>query len=138
MTIFLVLGLVAGLHMLGLLFRMAVHALPVYAGLGTGLWLHGAGQGYLLPILAGFLTAAVILALGRILFGSVRSPALRCAVAAVFAIPAGIAGYQSVRAVAGLALGPGMVLTLISGAGAILIASGALGSIAAIRRSSSS
>lgn len=138
MTIFLVLGLLAGLYMLGLLFRLAVHALPVYAGLAAALWLHDAGKGYLLPILAGFLIATVILALGRFLFGSVRSPVLRCAVATVFAIPAGIAGYQSVHAVAGLAIAPGTALTLISGVGALLIVGAALGSIGTTRHPSSS
>lgn len=122
MTIFLVLGLFAGLYMLWLLFSLAVYAMPLYAGIGLAFWMHGAGSGYPASILAGFAAGFATLFAGQLLFALSGSPLLRLSVAAVFVLPAGIAGYHAVHGVFGLAIDPGVTLTILSGLGATLIA----------------
>src|SRR3546814_1754910 len=51
MTIFLVLGLFAGLYLLWLLFRLAVYALPVASGISLAFWMRDHDYGYLAAIL---------------------------------------------------------------------------------------
>lgn len=53
MTIFLILGAVAGLYVLALLFRLASYALPVYAGLTCAFLLLRHDVGHLGAILGG-------------------------------------------------------------------------------------
>lgn len=125
MTIILVLGLFAGLYMLWLLFNLAAHALPLYVGLGLCMWLLHHGHGYVVSISAGFLLGVITLTIGQLLFDIVRIPSLRLAVALLFVIPAGLAGYQLVHGIAGMAIGKGLALTLLSVVGGAFIASSA-------------
>ncbi|MBB3862533.1 hypothetical protein GGQ88_003834 [Novosphingobium hassiacum] len=122
MTIFLVLGLFAGLYMLWLLFSLAVYALPLYAGIGLAFWMRGVGFGYAPSILAGFAAGFATLFAGQMLFTLYASPLMRLAVALLFAVPAGVAGYHAVHGVMGLAIVPGATLTVLSSLGAALIA----------------
>ncbi|MDR6849948.1 MAG: hypothetical protein WCS75_01175 [Sphingomonas sp.] len=122
MTILLLFGLFAALYVLWLLIGLAVHALPLYAGLATGFWLHAHGQGLPASILGAILVGAATLAIGRILFDTVRSPLLRLAIAALFVIPAAFAGYHAIYGIAGMALGSGVTLTMLSFIGAMAIA----------------
>lgn len=125
MTIILVLGLFAGLYLFWLLFDLAAHALPIYIGLGVCLSLLHQGHGFLAATSAGFLVGVITLMLGRLLFDVVRSPALRVVIAILFVIPAGVAGYQLVHGIAGMAIGRGVALTLLSVIGGGFIASSA-------------
>lgn len=122
MTIFLVLGLFAGLYMLWLLFSLAVYALPLYAGIGLAFWMHGAGFSYAPSILAGFAAGFATLFAGQLLFALSGSPLLRLAIALLFAVPAGVAGYHAVHGVMALAIDPGAALTALSWLGATIIA----------------
>jgi hypothetical protein len=122
MTIFLVLGLVAGLYILWLLFSLAVYALPLATGVSLAFWMHDHGHGYPAVILCGFAGGVAVLVIGQLLFANVRSPLIRLAIALLFAIPAGIAGYHAVHGIAGLAIDPGIMLSLLSWIGAITIA----------------
>ena len=125
MTIILVLGLFAGLYMLWLLFNLAAYALPLYVGLGICMSLLHHGHGFIMSISAGFLVGVAALTIGQLLFDVVRSPILRAAIAILFVIPAGIAGYQLVHGIAGLAISSDLTLTLLSVAGSGFIASSA-------------
>lgn len=122
MTIFLILGLFAGLYMLWLLFGLAVYALPVASGISLAFWLHEHGQGYPAAILGGFVGGIAVLVAGQLLLAYARSPLIRLGVALLFVVPAGIAGYHAVYGIAGLALDPGTMLSLLSWVGAITIA----------------
>jgi hypothetical protein len=124
-TIILVLGLFAGLYLLWLLFNLAAHALPLYVGLGLCVWLLHHGHGYVASISAGFLIGVVTLTIGQLLFDTVRSPTLRLMIAVLFVVPAGLAGYQLVYGIAGLAIERGVALTLLSVAGGGFITSSA-------------
>lgn len=121
MTIFLVLGLIAGLYMIWLLFHLAIHALPVSAGIGGGLWLHSQGYGYLASILGGLLAGTLVVLIGQLLLAHVRSPILRLAIMLTFAVPAAVAGYHAIYSIAGLALAPGASLSILAWGGALTI-----------------
>ena len=122
MTIFLVLGLFAGLYLLWLLFRLAVYALPVATGVSLAFWIRDHDYGYLAAILGGFAAGVAVLVIGQILFTVIRSPIVRLAIALLFAIPAGIAGYHAVQGVVGLAIDPGVMLSSLSWIGGVTIA----------------
>lgn len=122
MTIFLVLGLFAGLYLLWLLFRLAVYALPVASGISLAFWMRDHDYGYLAAILGGFAAGVAVLVIGQFLFTVIRSPIVRLAIALLFAIPAGIAGYHAVQGVIGLAIDPGMMLSTLSWIGGGIIA----------------
>src|SRR3546814_12408118 len=68
MTIFLVLGLFAGLYLLWLLFRLAVYALPVASGISLAFWMRDHDYGYLAAILGGFAAGVAVLVIGPFLF----------------------------------------------------------------------
>lgn len=122
MTIFLVLGLFAGLYLLWLLFNLAAYALPVATGIGLAFWMRDHDYGYSAAIISGFAAGIAVMAIGQILFAVNRSPIVRLAIALLFAIPAGVAGYHAVQGVIGLAIGPGMMLSTLSWIGAAVIA----------------
>lgn len=122
MTIFLVLGLFAGLYMIWLLFSLAVHALPVGAGISLALWMRDHDYGYLAAILGGFTAGIALLVIGRFLFAVIRSPIVRLAIALLFVIPAGVAGYHAIESVMGIAIDPGMLLSTLSCIGGVTIA----------------
>lgn len=122
MTIFLVLGLFAGLYMFWLLFSLAVYALPLYAGIGLAFWMHGAGFGYAPSILAGVAAGFATLFAGQLLFALSGSSQMRLAIALLFAVPAGVAGYHAVHGVIVLVIDPGAAPTILSWLGATFIA----------------
>lgn len=122
MTIFLVLGLFAGVYLLWLLFRLAVYALPVVTGISLAFWMRDHDYGYVTVIFGGFAAGVVVLVVGQFLFTVIRSPIVRVAIALLFAIPAGVAGYHAVQGVAGLAIDTGTMLSTLSWIGGVTIA----------------
>ena len=103
MTFMIILGAVAGVYLLWLMFRLAALALPVYAGIAAALLLRDANHGYIEAIAAGLVVGGAIWFAGNALLAIARSPLLRLAVAALFAVPAGFAGYLLAYSVAELA-----------------------------------
>lgn len=95
MTLMIILGGAAALYLIWLLFRLAAFALPVYAAVGAGLFVHEQGYGIVAMLLAGFTTGLIVHLAGQAVFASVRSPLLRLLIALLFAMPAGFAGYQA-------------------------------------------
>jgi len=122
MTIFLVLGLFAGLYMIWLLFSLAVYALPVGAGIALALWLYDHSYGYPVAILGGLGVGITVLIVGQFLLSVVCSPAIRMMIGLLFAVPAGVAGYHAVEAVLQLAIDAGPLLSALSWAGGLVIA----------------
>ena len=122
MTSFLILGLFAGLYMIWLLFNLAVHALPVGAGISIAFWMRDHDPGYFAAIFGGLAAGIAILLIGQFLFAFIRAPILRPALALMFAIPTGIAGYHAIQGIMRLAFDPGTLLSVLSWTGAIVIA----------------
>ena len=78
-----------------LIFTLAVYALPFFVAVNAGmLAFHGAGV--VGASIVGIAAGAVTLAVGQTAFSIARSLILRAAIAAVFAIPAAVAGYHVV------------------------------------------
>lgn len=130
MTIFLILGILAALYVVWLMFRAAAYALPVYAGIALGLHLVDAGHGHGTAILAGFGSGVAVLVLGQLLIAFLPSTALRLLVIAIFMVPAGFAGYQVGNALGVQLIGQGFLLTLTSMLSGLVAAISAWGSLA--------
>jgi hypothetical protein len=102
-TLMIILGAVAALYFLRLLFRCAIFGLPIYAGLGACFHLHGLGYGWLGAIATGLMTGTAIYVLGRRLAMGTASAPRRFLVLLLFAGTAAVAGYQAGSALAKLA-----------------------------------
>ena len=98
----LALGLVLNTVGIGLfcwlIFALAVYALPFFVAVSIGMAAFHGGAGVVGALLMGIAAGALTLAIGQTAFAIGRSPILRVAIAAVFAVPAAIAGYHVVLA----------------------------------------
>ena len=94
-----VIGLVLSVVGLGffcwLLFTLAVYALPFFAGLSAGLAAFHSGAGVIGALIVGVLAGGATLVIGQIAFATVRTPLIRALIGLLYAVPAGIAGYQA-------------------------------------------
>lgn len=97
----LALGLLLNIAGIGLfcwlIFTLAVFALPFFVGLNVFMMmaLHS-GAGIFGAAIAGIAAGAVTLAIGQTAFAITRSMIIRAIIAALFAVPATLAGYQVV------------------------------------------
>jgi hypothetical protein len=81
-----------------LIFTLAVYALPFFVGLNVCMMaLHG-GAGILGAPLVGIAAGGMTLAIGQTAFAMTASVIIRAIIAALFAVPATLAGYQVVFA----------------------------------------
>jgi hypothetical protein len=96
----LVIGLIFSTFGIGLfcwlIFTLAVYALPFFVGLTAGMAALHNGTGILGALLVGIVAGAVALGAGQVAFALVKPIPLRAAIAAVFVIPAAIAGHHAV------------------------------------------
>jgi hypothetical protein len=83
-----------------LLFSLAVYALPFFAGMTAAVAAYHSGWGSIGAVIVAVLAGGATLAIGQIVFATVRTPLIRTVIALVYAVPAAIAGYH---ATAGLA-----------------------------------
>ena len=132
MTIALLLIIPLILFLCWLLFTLAIYALPVFAGISTGPWMHADGSGVLAALLAGLVAAIATLIAGQLLFALARSPIVRLGVALLFAVPAGVAGFHSVHGLLALVGAAEAWRAIIAAVGAIAIAAAAWGRLAAL------
>ena len=79
----------------GLLFTLAIYALPFFAGLTVAFAAFHSGAGVIGAFFVGCFAGGATLALGQIAFATVRAPLIRCAIALFYAVPATIAGYHA-------------------------------------------
>lgn len=114
MTLMLILGGVAALYMLGLLFRAAVLALPLCLGVACALMMRDASYSLPAAIAGGFFVGTALYGLAQGLAAVVPPPA-RAAIGLFFAVPAGVAGYQLASRLGGLAIDANILVTLLSG-----------------------
>lgn len=115
MTIFLILGAVAALYLIWFLFRLAAFALPIYAGVSLGLFMHASGYGYPASIISGLAAGAALLLLAQLLIAF--SPLLRWPIILLFIVPAAFAGHQTAAGIARQAVEPGIWLSALSWVG---------------------
>jgi hypothetical protein len=129
----IVLGLMGLAYLCSLLFTLAVHALPLFAGVTAGFAAYHSGSGAVAAIIVGAIAGILVLVIGQIAFATLQSPILRAAVGLLFATPAAMAGYHA-------ALGLAQIIVLTSGlqdalaiAGAITVAATAWVRMAHVR-----
>jgi len=83
-----------------LMFTLAVYILPFFVALNAGLWAYHSGAGVLGTPLVAIAAAGMALAFAQIAFAMTQSLILRAIIAAVFALPAALAGYHLALAMA--------------------------------------
>jgi hypothetical protein len=83
-----------------LIFTLAVYALPFFVAINAGIWAFHSGAGLLGTPLVAVVVGGMTLAIAQIAFAMTRSLILRAIIAALFALPATLAGYHVVLAMA--------------------------------------
>jgi hypothetical protein len=78
--------------------------LPFFVAVSSGMAAFHSGAGIIGAPLVGIVAGGVTLAIGRTAFVIARFPILRAGIAAVFAVPAAIAGYHVVFAMSQLGM----------------------------------
>ena len=94
MFITLPLALIGVGFMIYLLFAAATYVLPLYAGLSAAFAAVHAGTSYTSALLLGILAFLLVVMLGQMSTQLLPSRHLRIAIALLFALPAGGAGFQ--------------------------------------------
>jgi hypothetical protein len=121
----LIIGITASIFGIGLfcwlIFTLSVYALPFFVGLTSGMTAFHAGLGAPGSLLVGVLTGILTLGAGRLAFTFVKSVPLRAAIAAGFAIPAGIAGYHAVLGLSEIGISSLVWREAFAGVGAVVI-----------------
>jgi hypothetical protein len=94
----LVLGLLLNTVGLGvvcwLMFTLAVYVLPFFVALNAGFWAYHHGAGVLGTPLVAIAAGGMTLAIAQVAFAMTQSLILRAIIAAVFTLPATLAGYH--------------------------------------------
>lgn len=104
-----------------LLFSLAVYALPFFVAVTVGYYAFDAGAGPIGAIAVALFAGAVALILGQIAFATIRSPTIRLAIGALYALPAGLAGFHAVKGLSETG-GAGETWTLVfASTGAIIV-----------------
>jgi hypothetical protein len=114
---------IAGLiFLLWLLFTLAIYALPFYAGLSAAFYAYHHDAGVLGAGIIGLVTGVLTLIIGQFLFAVLRAPWSRALVAAIYALPAGVAGWYAVHGLFRAAGTGEPWLAIFAWTGAIVIA----------------
>jgi hypothetical protein len=105
-TMILIIGIVlsfVGLaYLCWLLFTLAVYALPLFVGASVALSAYRDGSGPIAAAIVGLIATSITVVTGQLIATRVQSPLIRAAIALVFAVPAGIAGYYAALGLAQL------------------------------------
>ena len=104
-----------------LLFSLAVYALPFFVAVTVGYYAFENGAGPIGAIVVALFAGAAALVLGQLAFATIRSPIIRLALGALYALPAGLAGFHAVKGLS-QAGGAGETWTLVfATVGAIIV-----------------
>ena len=115
-----------------LLFSLAVYALPFFVAVTVGYYAFENGAGPIIAIAVALFAGAVALILGQVAFATIRSPTIRLAIGALYALPAGLAGFHAVKGLSEIG-GAGEAWTLIfASIGAIIVSATAWMRIASL------
>ena len=120
----LVIGIVLSVFGLGffcgLLFTLAIYALPFLAGLTAGLAAFHSGAGVIGALIVGLLAGGATIALGQLAFPATRTLLTRAIIGLLYAVPAAVAGYQVSFALAGIGMSSGGWQMTFAVVGAVL------------------
>jgi hypothetical protein len=112
--------------LVGLIFNVAILALPFFIALSAGRLAFASGGGILGAIAIALLAGVATLALGQVILALSRSTSLRLAVALVFVGPAAYAGYHVVLGLSRIGGVHGVWQPVLAGVGAIAVGAAAL------------
>lgn len=114
------------------LFNLAVYALPFFVAVTVGHALYTSEVGLIGAIAAAIFAGAATLILGQIAFATIRSMPIRLALGALYALPAGIAGFHAIKGLSGMG-DAGETWTLVfAGVGAAIVGVTAWARVAAL------
>ncbi|WP_146001575.1 hypothetical protein [Sphingobium fuliginis] len=105
-----------------LLFRLSVHALPLFVGFAAASVTYHADHGLVAGLVAAALAGIATIALAQIALGLARSNLARAAIGLVFALPAALAGYHAVHGIAVATMPVSIWPTVVALIGAVAIA----------------
>jgi hypothetical protein len=122
----------AGLFLLcRLAFHLAVYALPLLAAAAAGVGAHALGAGLTASVLLAALAGVAALAAGHFAMDVLPPSVMRTVVAALFAAPAGGAGYHLAHGLTALIAVPEPLRQVVAFAAALLVAGAAWARLAA-------
>lgn len=114
------------------LFALAVYALPFFVAVTVGMYVHNSEVGPVAAVLSAFLAGGATLVAGQVAFATIKSVPVRLAIGALYAAPAGIAGYHAIKGLSALG-GAGETWTLVfAWIGAIVVGATAWARIASL------
>ncbi|QPC42740.1 hypothetical protein HW532_08535 [Kaustia mangrovi] len=83
-----------------LLFNLAVYALPFFVAITVGYYAFENGAGPLGAIALALFAGVTALVLGQMAFATIRSSLIRLSLGALYALPAGVAGFHAANGLA--------------------------------------
>ncbi|MEM6898790.1 MAG: hypothetical protein AAF583_03320 [Pseudomonadota bacterium] len=104
--------------MVYVLFAVAVYALPFFVALTVGMHLYETDAGVITAIVVAMFAGAITRVVGQIVFAKVQSVPIRLAIGALFAAPAGVAGFSAIKGlseIGGASEGWTMAFAIIGG-----------------------
>ncbi|MEQ8750051.1 MAG: hypothetical protein RIC52_09775 [Amphiplicatus sp.] len=118
--------------------HLAIYALPVMTAITAFQYVHGAGAGFLMSVVAalGAALASVLFVLA--VLGFAKNPALRVGALALFAAPAAIGGYALVHGATKTMIDSAIALNLLCGASGLIVGIAALINLNGVASSSPS
>ncbi|RKQ89616.1 hypothetical protein [Maricaulis maris] len=108
-----------------LLFSLAVYALPFFVAVTLGYYAFENGAGPIGAVAVALFAGAIALVLGQVAFATFRSQTIRLALGALYALPAGVAGFHAVKGLSETG-GAGETWTLVfASIGAVIVGASA-------------
>ena len=124
-TAVIIIGLALGLFGAGLLcwmlFTLAVYATPFFVGVTAALAAFNHGAGVNGALIVGLAAGVATLVACRVAFAVAKSPAVRGAIAIVFAAPAAVAGFHATLGLAQISVSSEIWRDLFAVMGAVIV-----------------
>ncbi|WP_306120640.1 MULTISPECIES: hypothetical protein [unclassified Roseitalea] len=118
--------------MVYVLFALAVYALPFFVAVTVGMQVYDSEAGLIAAFVSAFLAGGATLVAGQVAFATIKSVRVKLAIGALFAAPAGIAGYHAIKGLSEIG-GAGETWTLVfAWIGAIVVGATAWARIASL------
>lgn len=105
-----------------LLFRLSVHALPLFVGFAAASSTYRADHGMVAALVAAALAGIATIALAQIALGLARTELSRALIGFAFALPAALAGYHAVHGIAAATMPVSIWPTVVALIGGAVIA----------------
>lgn len=114
--------IVAVFMICALLFRLSIHALPLFVAFLAGSATYRSDSGILAALAVAAIAAITLLAAAQLARGFAKSELTRAAIGVAFSAPAAIAGYHAVHGIAAVTMPQGAWQLTVSVLGAAVIA----------------